>query len=229
MQWSRADPAHVRAVANAIVALAFCACEAYGSRPSSQGTTPPIHRPFFLEAAISSRICTLAKSSTMASILASMSTSRRCDSATCRLDPRADVRAPEHLHVEAVCVARDGDRPTPTTTVGTTPRTRQALDEPPRQPRSLQRRSNRRRSPGRRELVERELDLLLAGIAALLSGSRSERRRDMVDIALHDACAFRREPSVGSGPRATSFFDRVRATSLLPLAARSAQAAPKID
>ena len=27
----------------------------------------------------------------------------------CRLDPRADVRAPKHLHVEAVCVARDGD------------------------------------------------------------------------------------------------------------------------
>jgi len=146
-----------------------------------------------------------------------MSTSRR-DSAS--LPPRADVRAPEHRHGEAVCVARDGDRPTPTTIVGTTPRTRQALDEPPRQPRSLQRRSNRRRSPGRRELVERELDLLLARIAALLSASRSERRRDMVDLALHDACAFRRELSVGSGPRATSFFDRVRATSPLPLAAR---------
>jgi hypothetical protein len=67
----------------------------------------------------------------------------------------------------------------------------------------------------------------LAGIAALLSGSRSERRRDMVDIALHDACALRREPSVGSGPRATSFFDRVRATSPLPLAARSVQATPR--
>jgi hypothetical protein len=87
------------------------------------------------------------------------------------------------------------------------------------------RRSNRRRSPGRRELAERELDLLWARIAALLSGFRSERRRDMVDIALHDECTFRGEPSVGSGPRATSFFDRVRATSLLPLAARSVQAA----
>jgi hypothetical protein len=62
MQWSRADPAHVRAVANAIVALAFCACEARGSRPSSQAAPrPPIHRPFFLEASISSRICALAK------------------------------------------------------------------------------------------------------------------------------------------------------------------------
>jgi hypothetical protein len=41
MQWSRADPAHVRAVANAIVALAFCACEARGSRPSSQAAPRP--------------------------------------------------------------------------------------------------------------------------------------------------------------------------------------------
>ena len=57
MQWSRADPAHVRVVANAIVALAFCAYEARGSRPSSQAAPrPPSHRPFFLEAATSSRI-----------------------------------------------------------------------------------------------------------------------------------------------------------------------------
>jgi hypothetical protein len=48
MQWSRADPAHVRVAANAIVALGFCACEALGSRPSSQAAPrPPIHRPFF--------------------------------------------------------------------------------------------------------------------------------------------------------------------------------------
>lgn len=104
MQWSRADPAHVRAVANAIVALAFCACEAYGSRPSSQGTTPPIHRPFFLEAAISSRICALAKSSTMASILASMSTSRRCDSAS--LPPRSNCRRPSPRNTCTVCALR---------------------------------------------------------------------------------------------------------------------------
>ena len=105
MQWSRADPAHVRVVANAIVALAFCAYEARGSRPSSQAAPrPPSHRPFFLEAATSSRICALAKSSTMASILASMSTSRRCDSAT--LPPRSTCRrrAPEQMHGEAVCV-----------------------------------------------------------------------------------------------------------------------------
>ena len=36
------------------------------------------------------------------------------------------------------------------------------------------------------ELEERELDLLMAGVAALLAGSRSERRGDMVDVPLHD-------------------------------------------
>jgi hypothetical protein len=41
MQWSRADPNQVRVVANAIVALGFCACEARGSRPSSQAAPRP--------------------------------------------------------------------------------------------------------------------------------------------------------------------------------------------
>ena len=36
------------------------------------------------------------------------------------------------------------------------------------------------------ELDQRELDLLMAGIAALLARSGAERRRDMIDVALHD-------------------------------------------
>jgi len=56
------------------------------------------------------------------------------------------------------------------------------------------------------ELDQSELDFLMAGIAPLLSRPPSERRRDMVDVALHDV---EKPPPAGRAKVGDRAFEQV--------------------
>src|SRR5208282_5609731 len=75
------------------------------------------------------------------------------------------------------------------------------------------------------ELIERELDLLMAGVAALLAGPCAERRGDMVDVSLHDVEEAAAAGDAEVGDRA---FQEVAGVVKLMIVAQVGPALPRL-